>query len=64
MKAVVEVPERLLLEIFAKENNIEMRPEALLNLINACSFSSCREELDKALQDKSANHITNKYEGF
>ena len=64
MKAVVETLERLLLEIFAKENNIEMRPEALLNLINACSFSSCREELDKALQDKSANHITNKYEGF
>ena len=48
LKAVVETLERLLFKVFAKENDIEVCP-ALLNLINACSSSSCCEELDKAL---------------
>ena len=64
LKAVVEALERLLFEDLAKENGIEIRPEALLNLINACSSSSSREQQDKALQDKSVALITNKYEKF
>ena len=60
LKAVVEALELLLFEVFAKENDIEIRPEALLNLINACSSSSCREQLDKALQDESVTRIPNK----
>ena len=62
LKAVVEPLERLLFKVFAEENDIEIFPEALLNLINTCSSSSCREELDNALQDESVTHITNKYE--
>ena len=64
LKAVPEALERLLFEVFAEGNDIEIRPEALLNLINACSFSSCRDQLDKALQYESVTHITNKYEEF
>ena len=64
LKAVVEALERLLFEFFVKEKDNEIRPEALLNLINACSSSSCREQLDNALQDESVTHITNKYEEF
>ena len=64
LKAVVEALERLLFEVFAEENDIEIPPEALLNLINACSSSSCREQLDNAPQDESVTHITNKYEEF
>ena len=62
LKAVVKALERLLFEVFAEEN--EIRPEALLNLTNACSSRTCREQLDKALQDESVTHITNKYEEF
>ena len=57
VKAVAETFERLLFEVFAEENDIEIPPEALLNLINACSSSSCREQLDKALQYESVTHI-------
>ena len=64
LKAVVEALERLLFEFFVKEKDNEIRPEALLNLINACSSSSCREQLDKTLQKESVIHITNKYEEF
>ena len=64
LKAVVEALEQLLFEVFAEENNIEIRPEALLDLLNACSSSSCREQLDKTLQDESVTHIINKYEEF
>ena len=49
---------------FDEENEIYIRPEALLNLINACPSSSCCEKLDKDLQDESVTHITNKYEEF
>ena len=64
LKAVVEALERLSFEFFAKESEIEFCKEALLNLINACSSSSCREQLDKALQDQPVIHITNKYKEF
>ena len=64
LKAVVEALEQLLFEVFAEENNIEIRPVALLDLLSACSSSSCREQLDKTLQDESATHIINKYEEF
>ena len=64
LKAVVEALEQLLFEVFAEENNIEIRPEALLDLLSACSSSSCREQLDKTLQDESVTHIINKYEEF
>ena len=40
LKAVVQALERLLFEVFTKENDIEIRPEALLNLINLCSSVS------------------------
>ena len=61
LKAVVEALGRLLFEAFAEvENEIEIRPEALLNLINVCSSSSCCEQLDKVLKDLSVAHITNK----
>ena len=62
LKAVVEALERLLFEVLAKENDIEIRPEALLNLINLCSSSFCSEQLNKTLQDESVTQITNKYE--
>ena len=64
LKAVPKALERLLFEVFAEGNDTEIRPEALLNLINACSSSSCRDQLDKALQYESVTHITNKYEEF
>ena len=60
LKAVVEALERLLFEVFAEENDIEIRPEALLNLINACSSSFCLEQLDQVLPNEPVTHITNK----
>ena len=49
---------------FDEENETEIHPQALLNLINACSSSSCCEQLDEDLPDESVTHITNKYEEF
>ena len=45
LEVVAETFERPLFEVFAEENEIEIRPEVLLNLTNACSSSSCHEEL-------------------
>ena len=59
LEVVAETFERPLFEVFAEENEIEIRP-ALLNLINVCSSSSCCEQLDKVLKDLSVAHITNK----
>ena len=64
LKAVVEALETLLFEVFTEENEIEMRPEALLNLINECSSTSCGDKLNKAIEDNSVGNIIKNYEEY
>ena len=60
LKATVEALERLLFEVFTEETNIEIRPDALLNVIQRLT----RQELDIALQDESTANLIQTYQEF
>ncbi|XP_069107841.1 uncharacterized protein [Argopecten irradians] len=53
LKTVCESLERLLLERFIQEEEIQLTPEALLNLISSCD----QENLDLALRDESTHNV-------
>ena len=57
LKTVCEALERLLLEVFVDEMNIQLCPGILLEVIKSCS----RKRLDDALQDTSTMSIIQKY---
>ena len=50
----------MLFEVFIEENDVEIRPEALLNLIQ----ESTRQKLDAAFQDESTNKLIQLYQEF
>ena len=60
LKATIEALERLLFEVFTEETNIEIRPDALLNVIRRLT----RQELDIALQDESTANLIQTYQEF
>ena len=51
---------RLLFEVFIEENEVEVRPEALLNVILDLSH----QKLDAAVQDVSTSFLIKGYEEF
>lgn len=57
LKTVCEALERLLFDCFIQEENLEINPESLLNLIESCDC----EHLDRALADSSTSAIIQKY---
>ena len=61
LKIVREAMERLLLQRFMEEENVEItNPKALFDLVQTCS----RENLDLALKDPSTLDILKKYEAY
>ena len=60
LKATVEALERLLFEVFMEEIETEIRPEALLVLLQKVN----RQTLDDALTDESTTHLINLYQEF
>jgi hypothetical protein len=61
LKTVCEAMERLLMERFIDEENIQIvDPEAILNLMKSCD----RQHLDLALIDPSTQNIIQKYQAF
>ena len=64
LKVVTEALERLLFEVFMEEHEIEIEPEALLNVIKECSSGSCRAQLDTALHDESVAKMIEMYEEY
>ena len=57
LKVVCEALERLLLEVFTEEINVQISPEALLSLMKSCN----RQHLDLALQDASTLNVIHQY---
>ena len=60
LKASMEGFERMLIDQFAKEEDILISPQALLDLVTEVS----RENLDKALSDESTRAVLDKYIEF
>ena len=60
LKATVEALERLLLDEFVEQTNAEIRPQALLNVIQTCN----RQSVDAALHDESTNGLMQMYVDF
>ena len=57
LKTVCEALERLLLEQFIEEENVQIKPEALLDMIKTCE----REKLDLTLKDPTTLIIIRQY---
>lgn len=57
LKRVCEALERLLLDCFFQEENLELNPGSLPNLIESCDS----EHLDRTLADSSTTAIIQKY---
>ena len=57
LKTVCEALERLLIEVFIEEINVQISPAALLDLIESCT----RQQLDIALEDSSTLTVIQQY---
>ena len=57
LKSTVEALERLLLEVYCEENDVQIQHAALLNMITRCT----RESLDHVLADKSTTEMLKSY---